>query len=214
LPARVSWNFQEPYPDFLADWGQRVEGSLEAMEVGLKVNRRPMADASEFAVGFEIVSEITGDFEITLDYRDFKSKTFAKDWRIPRIDISGKVYDPSDLQSPANIFGIAHRRETNDAMKAAATHGDRRQDGNQDWRYQEVRITRDSGQLRLVRQKTWLFYQTAPLETDDWTTISCRAVNPGPFKEVGLGLRAEDLEGSGEAVLLNLTIRAGGLKSK
>jgi len=215
LPVELSWNFLGAWPDFLIPWGSQDPDATKPVDDGLWVYRRPMAaDASEFAVGFEVLPNLVGDFEITLDYRDFKSKAVATDWKIPRIDFSGVVFAADDDFSPMHVLGIAHRRQVDDSLKATATQGKKGPDGNQRWAFKQVVVSRDSGRLRLVRQKTWMFYQTAPPASEDWITIGTWQIDPGVFRSVGFGLRSEDLQGNGEAVLMKLNIRANATKSR
>jgi serine/threonine protein kinase len=208
LPVEVSWDFQGESPNFLASWGTRRTGSIEPVAGGMKLSRRAMADESEFAVGFEISGDLANDFEITLDYRDFKSQAVSPDWRVPRIDISGQVFSVDDPAQPAHVLGIAHRRAIDSSRCVTSMQGDKGPAGTLVWRSTELPVTRDSGRLRLIRQGSSMFYQTAPLGTEKWTTTSCRPIEVGLFKLVVLGLRAEDLEGSGEVTLTKLTIRA------
>lgn len=208
LPVEVSWNFQGESPNFLASWGTRHAGSIEPVADGMKLSRRAMADESEFAVGFEVSGDLSNDFEITLDYRDFKSQAVTADWRVPRIDISGQIFSIDDPVRPVHVLGIAHRRAIDSSRCVTAMQGDKGPAGTLVWRASEFPVTRDSGRLRLIRQGSSMFYQTAPFRTEKWSTVSCRPIDKGLFRLVVLGLRAEDLEGSGEVTLTKLTIRA------
>lgn len=212
LPVTVSWNFQGDKPDFLIDWGTRSLGCIEPVADGMKLSRRADADESEFAVGFEVVGDLYQNFEITLDYRDFKSQAVCTDWRVPRIDISGQVFAPDDSVRPAHVLGIAHRRAVDSRQTVTGMQGDKGPDGSLIWRASEKQVARDGGRLRLIRQQNLMFYQAAPFGSEAWSTISCRRIDTGVFKLVVLGLRAEDLQGSGEVVLTNLTIRAAELQ--
>lgn len=208
LPVAVSWNFQGERPNFLMGWGTQRPGCIEPVADGLKLSRRADADESEFAVGFEVVGDLHQNFEITLDYRDFKSQAVCTDWRVPRIDISGQVFAQDDSVRPAHVLGIAHRRAVDSRQTVTGMQGDKGPDGTLVWRASEVPVARNSGRLRLTRQQNLMFYQAAPFGSEAWSTISCRRIDTGVFKLVVLGLRAEDLQGSGEVVLTNLTIRA------
>lgn len=208
LPVYASWNFQGDRPNFLIGWGTQKSGCIEPVADGVRLMRGAQADESEFAVGFEVVGDVQDDFEITLDYRDFQSHAVCTDWRVPRIDISGQIFAADDAVRPVHVLGIAHRRSADARQTVTAMQGDIGPDGNLVWRSSEQPVARDSGRLRLIRQRGQMFYQTAPLGSEAWATISCRRINSGVFKLVVLGLRAEDLQGSGEAVLTNLTVRA------
>lgn len=208
LPTAVSWNFQGPPPNFLIGWGTQRPECVEPVADGVKLTRGPNADESDFAVGFEVAGDLIRDFEITLDYRDFKSHAVGTDWRIPRVDISGQIFKADDFVRPVHILGIAHRRAADLKQTMTAMQGDKGPDETLIWRMSQLSATRDSGRLRLIRQKNLIYYQTAPFGSEAWSTISCRPCDAGIFKLIVFGLRAEDLLGSGEVVLTNLTIRA------
>lgn len=208
LAMQGEWNFQGSLPNFLFQWGSRSEGSELVVPDGLKLSRAPDATEADCAVGFEVAGDLSSDFEITLDYRNFKSVATSTDWRVPRVDISGQIFSDDDPVNPMHVLGVAHRRTVDGAMRLTATQGDKEADGTMSWRSSTQPIDRDSGRLRLSRQGNQILYQGAPLRSDDWVTINTRNVDPGVFKLIVIGLRAEDLQGSGEAVLSNLTIRA------
>ena len=155
-----------------------------------------------------LAGTVLGDFEITLDYRDFASIPMVTDWRAPRVDVSAAGHSITDPQQSLHGMGIAHRRNQNGDLKIIATQGDKGADGKVAYKTNERPTGRDSGRLRLVRQGSLMFYQTAPLGTDNWVTIKIQDIDPGPVKNASFGVRAEDLEGSGDAILTNVTIRA------
>jgi serine/threonine protein kinase len=210
LPFRRSWNFQGRSPNFLSDWGSREQDSVLQLERGLKVTRKHMADTSEIGVAFEMTADVSNDFEITLEFCDFKSTPVSNDWRVPRVDISGQIFSVNDPEKRVHVLGINHRRDVEGRMSVVAVQGDQQPSGSLEYRSASMSVKRDSGRLRLVRQGGDMFYQTSPLETEKWTTTSCFPVDRGPFKSIVVGLRTDDLEGSGEVTLTNVSIRAQG----
>jgi hypothetical protein len=214
LPFEFRWNFQEPQPDFILEWGSYGMENCKQVTDGLRVIRRPTSNEYEFAVSFELAAELLGDCELTLDFRDFKSTPTRVDWQVPRIEITGSIYSANDSKDPVHVMGIAHRRTMTGRQRATAMQGDRNVDGELVWKHEVLPANRDSGRLRLVRQNATMFYQTAPLGTEQWITIRSYSVDKGNFKQVVFGLRAEDLNGSGEAVLTNVIIRAHEMRPK
>jgi tetratricopeptide (TPR) repeat protein len=209
LPDRRTWNFQGARPDFLVEWGTKTAKTVIPVSRGLKVLRLPKPADGQVGNGYIINGSLTGDFEITLDYDDFQSQPVLADWQVPRIDISGKIADDVNPDQPFQVLGIAHRRLPKDELRIEATQGDRGPNKNiSNYRATNLPTDRVSGRLRLVRQGRTMFYQSAPPGTETWQTITRLTVDDSPFKDIILGLRAEDLEGSGEAVLTNLTVRA------
>ena len=59
-----------------------------------------------------------------------------------------------------------------------------------------------------------MFYQFALPGSDSFQTFALLPVETGPVRNVTMGLRAEDLEASGEAVLTKVIIRAKEIQSK
>ena len=211
LPAVVRWNFRGQCPSLLLEWGSRRQESVIPMDLGLKVVRGPMADASEFGIAFEVAADVFDDFEITLEFRDFKSIPTCADWRVPRVDISGQIFSATEPEKRIHVLGINHRRDIDGTLKVLAVQGDNAAASDLRYRSKTMPVERDSGRLRLVRQGGMMFYQASPLEAEHWSTIDCHPVDRGPFKSIVVGLRADDLDGSGEAILTGVAIRARGI---
>ncbi|MDB5389852.1 MAG: hypothetical protein JWM11_5498, partial [Planctomycetaceae bacterium] len=214
LPFVVNWNFQGPRPNFLSDWGPRRQDSVLQMDRGMKVTRKSIADESEIGVAFELAADLSHDFEITLEFCDFKSTPTCSDWRVPRVDISGQIFSLSEPDKRVHVLGINHRRDIEGHLKVVAVQGDQAATGGLEYRSAGIPVQRDSGRLRLIRQGGEIFYQTSPRETEQWTTIICNPVDQGSFKSIVVGLRADDLDGSGEAILTSVAIRAQGIHPK
>lgn len=205
LPATQIWDFQGTRPAQLHEWGSRKTNSQSAEPDGMKLTRAANVSDSEQGIGYAIPG-VSGDFEVTLDYRDFVSTPVLTDWRVPRVDISGTI-DSQD-KSLLHGMGLAHRRTVKGELKIVATQGDKGGDGKMSYKSAEAPTQRDDGRLRLVRQGTTMFYQTAPLNSENWRTLSRHPIDPGPVTWLTFGVRAEDLEGSVHAVFTKVTIRA------
>lgn len=211
LPAVIKWNFQGPRPRFFREWGSTTKNSLVASAEGIKVIRRADVEKSEEAAGFQFDGGLDGDFEITLEYRDFVSKSVLKDWQVPRVDMSLVVNSATDPAVTMNSIAVAHRRNYDGGLRLLAVQGNRDSGGKLVYKSTEAKADRASGRLRLVRQESVVFYQAAAPGSDEWLTISRGTIEPGPVKWLSIGLRAEDLQASGEVVLTNITIRANSL---
>ena len=214
LPDSLQWNFQGPQPDFLLAWGGHAEHSITQLDHGLKVRRPPTTNGQEIGVAFEVAAILSNDFEVTLDFQGFKSMTSATDWRVPRVDISGQVFSAEDSDHQVHMLGINLRRETNGLMRIAAIQGDKSAKGDFSYKTSSANVTRDSGRLRLVRQDETMFYQTAPPDMDSWKTIASFHVDRGIFNSIVVGLRADDLQGSGEVILTGLSIRGQSVRTR
>lgn len=213
LPDVIRWNFQGKRPDALNDWGTYTLNSVTPDRDGMKISRAARVTNSEQTVGYAL-SGLSGDFEVTLDYRDFKSTPVLTDWRVPRVDISASIHSAADPSMSIQSAGVAARRNHGGEMKLLATQGEKGADGKYSYKTAESPTERDGGRLRMVRQGSMMFYQAAATGSEKWETISSLPVDPGPITFLSLGLRAEDLEAGAEAVLTNVTIRAKHLDLK
>lgn len=208
LPARLSWNFQGPRPAFLRDWGSYKLNSVEQVPEGMKIIRQARVADSEQAVGYALNGGLAGDFEFTLDYRDFTSTRVLTDWRVLRMDVSASINSVENPQQSVESAAIAHRRNYSGDLKLLAVNAQKGSDGKMDYKTVESPTDQDGLRLRLVRQGTSMFYQAARNGTEAWTTIDRTPVGLGPVRYLSLGLRAEDLEATGAAILTKVTVRA------
>lgn len=208
LPVEWHWDFQGPRPSFLIDWSKRQLNELRERPEGREVVRAAGVDSAEAAVGFQLARGLTGDFEVTLDYRDFQSTRVLTDWRVPRVDMSANFVIDEKSSKTSHSAGVSHRRNHDGALKLLATQGERGSDDTMNYRTTEVSTTRDGGRLRLVRQGGWIYYQSAPPDSGEWTTLQRLPLVSGPLRHLSVGLRAEDLQASGQVVLTRLSVRA------
>ena len=208
LPVSLSWNFQGGRPEFLNDWSKLKKNTLSPIPEGMKLVRSANTDDSEQGVGYSLAGGLAGDFEVTLDYRDFTSVPVLTDWRVPRVDMSGWIFATDDSQKLLVALGICHRRDRDGSIRLLGTQGIRDAEGKYNYKTVDTSTERDGGRLRLVRQGSMMFYQSAPPASEDWLTICRMEAAPGPFKGLSLGIRAEDMEASGQAIFTNITIRA------
>jgi hypothetical protein len=214
LPAGISWNCQGPLPDVLQDWGGRKQNSVVSIKYGAKLIRSAKVTSEEQVVGYTVVGDLVGDFEVTLDFRDFASTPVLTDWRVPRVDISASIFPSANAQQSSHSAGLALRRNHNGDLKLLATQGEKGTDGKFSYKTTEAPVEVAAGRLRLVRQGSSMFYQFAPSGTESWQTIRMLPIDPGPVRTLSVGLRAEDLEASAETVLTHLTIRAQELRPR
>jgi hypothetical protein len=113
-----------------------------------------------------------------------------------------------------NIAAVAHHRNYDKTMRLLSIQGDKSADGKFAFKSIDSRTDRTGGRLRLVRQKTSIFYQMAAPDSEEWVTVQKGTVDAGPVKSLSVGLRAEDLDATGEVVLSNVTIRANAFVPK
>lgn len=214
LPAKITWNFQGPRPRAFGDWATKKKNQSATQPDGAKLIRAAKVDSAEHAVGYLLAGGLDGDFEITLDYRDFTSVPVLKDWQVPRVDISAVIHSEKKPTESINSAGLAHRRNHDGGQRLVVAHGEKGATDKFNYKSIESKIDRANGRLRLVRQGTSMFYQAAPAGSEEWQTINHATIDPGPVKSLSVGLRAEDLEASAEVVLTNITIRANAFLPK
>jgi hypothetical protein len=214
LPAKVEWNFRDAQPRSIANWGIRNLNSVTSLPDGMKIQRSNKINNTEMAVGYTLQGSLVGDFEITMDFRDFASTAVQTDWRVPRVDLSALIHTKATPEQPANSVGAALRRNQNGDLKLLASQGDTGADGKVNWKAAELATDLTGCRLRLVRQGVSLFYQFALPGSDSFQTFALLPVETGPVRNVTMGLRAEDLEASGEAVLTNILVRAKEIQQK
>jgi tetratricopeptide (TPR) repeat protein len=214
LPAKVEWNFQGAQPSSITNWGLRKQNSVASLPDGIKILRSNKIDNTEIAVGYALQGSLIGDFEITMDFRDFASTAVQTDWRVPRVDLSASIHANATPEKSANAIGASLRRNQNGDIKLLASQGDVGADGKINWKAAELATDLTGCRLRLVRQGVSMFYQFALPGSDSFQTFALLPVETGPVRHVTMGLRAEDLEASGEAVLTNVIIRAKEIQSK
>ena len=208
LPATLSWNFQGPAPAFLKNWSAVKQNQVAPVPEGIRLTRSAKVPQSESVVGYELTNTLQGDFEVTLEYRDFTSTPVLTDWRVPRVDVSASISSAASSGKTFQTAGIAHRRNQNGDLKLLATQGQRGTDDKFTYKTVEAPTDRQAGRLRIVRQGTSLYYQAAPSGSDQWQTINRLAIDPGPVRSLSIGLRAEDLDASADVILTELSIRA------
>lgn len=214
LPAKVEWNFQGAPPSSITNWGVRKQNSVASLPDGIKILRSNKIDNTEIAVGYALQGSLIGDFEITMDFRDFASTAVLTDWRVPRVDLSAAIHANANPEKSAHAIGASLRRSQNGDIKLLASQGDVGADGKINWKAAELATDLTGCRLRLVRQGVSMFYQFALPGSESFQTFALLPVETGPVRNVTMGLRAEDLEASGEAVLTNVIIRAKEIQSK
>lgn len=214
LPAKVTWNFQGTPPASFKNWGIRKQNSATSVPNGTKIVRSNKIDDSEQAVGYTFNGSLVGDFEITMDFRDFASTAVLTDWRVPRVDLSAAIHASAAPDKSANAIGVSLRRNQNGDIKLLASQGDVEAGGKINWKAAELATDLTGCRLRMVRQGVSMFYQFALPDSDTFQTFALLPVDTGPVRNITMGLRAEDLQASGEAVLTNVIIRAKEIQSK
>lgn len=214
LPAKITWNFQGTRPRFFSEWGTKKRNQFVPGAEGTKIIRAAKVDEADQAVGYLLAGGLDGDFEITLDYRDFASTTKRNDGQVPRVDISALVHSETKPNESLNVAAVSHRRDYGKTMYLSSIQGDKAADGKFIFKSNDLKTDRTGGRLRLVRQQTTVFYQVAAADSEEWVTISRGTIDAGPVKSLSIGLRAEDLEATADVLLTKITIRANAFVPK
>ncbi|HEY4260839.1 MAG TPA: DUF1583 domain-containing protein, partial [Schlesneria sp.] len=175
LPATFSWNFQGKQPAHLDLMGTVPTSKFSPVEGGLKIERGrgTVAAASSAGVQWNNVS-VGGDFEVTLDYRNFQSSTRDTTYKIPRIELLLGLGGRFGHESQA--LSAVHRRNAESKMELAAVQGVRKDPSNMEWSSKTNPITIDGGRLRISRRSGVAHFQHGAVGTDDWKLIDRRPI--------------------------------------
>jgi hypothetical protein len=215
LATVVNWNFQGARPASIREVGNAKSDKLKSVTGGTRVIHPANFDQGFESVGVRWNGELAGDFEITLNYRDFQSKPVLLDWRVPRVDVNFSILAETDLKTPANIPGLSYRHDVDGNFRFVGTVAVRQPDGTFTYPTYDAKVDQsDSGRLRILRQGNTLSFQAAAANSEDWKQIGRHLVDPGPVRTIAFGLRCEDQEASAEVVLTELTIRAKDVRKK
>lgn len=201
VPARWSWNFQ----------GERPQG-WKLVDAGNAADYRTTTNGTQVVIvpdskrtsttGYQWPKlTIAGDFEVTLDYKDFQSRTKTENWEVPRIEIKLVV-------GYTHIPAMTHRRRHDDSLELSTLLGLHSEPGNYMWHSTQHPVKNSSGRMRLVRKAGTAYYLYADHGSNDWTLLEQRPVATTDVKDLFLGLRAEKPEDHCSAVFTSIDIRA------
>ncbi len=207
LKTDFDWNFQGASPAMLKPWGMVKPNLMEPAEGGLKIVRGENATPEGIPCGYQWDSEIHGDFDVTLSYRDLQSKTEQPDWQIPRVEIH--LYIGGGLNDATNthFMHMGHRQRVNGTLNVYTGHGTRVSDKH-DMKYTDRETLEKSGRIRLVRKGNTAYYLYSKPETDEWILLNSGPVSAAPLTGGNLCLRAEMPTSSASVVFTGLTIRS------
>jgi hypothetical protein len=206
LASRFTWNFEGPRPAFLTTWGEAKPNRIEPVKEGLKIVRGENAEQNATHCGFEWLADVKGDFEVTVKYRDFKSKTEETDWQVPRIEMHvylGGTWGAPDNQ---NVLQGGHRRTHDNRFALFTGHGMKLPE-KYDWKYTGRETVESEGQLRFVRKGAMAYYLFAKPGSDDWLLLNSGPASDAPLKGGNFCLRAEKPSSSGEIVITEFTLK-------
>ncbi len=207
LPARLAWNFQGERPAFLKQNKIASPNLAEPTDKGLKLTRAANVVNGEDQLSIQWNGLIQGDFEITADYRDYKSKSSGTDWRVPRVELAASLYQPSDSRTYSHSAAVFHERKVN-SEGVIAQLGTRGANNQFTWTTDIHSEERSAGRLRLARKGSRVYYLTAPADSENWTLISFNDLGNEDLRQLLLSVRSSDLAADVTATLTNLTIRA------
>ena len=205
LKTDFDWNFQGANPALLKPWGVVKPNLMEPAEGGLKIVRGENAMPDAIPCGYTWNSDIQGDFDVTLSYRDLQSKTEQSDWQIPRVELH--LYIGGGWEDSINMLHMGQRQRINGSLTVYTGHGIRVSDKLES-KYSERETLEKSGKLRIVRKGGTAYYLYSKSEADEWILLNSGPVSAAPLKGGNFCLRAEMPTSSASVVFTGLTIRS------
>ncbi len=205
LKTDFDWNFQGANPAILKPWGVVKPNLMEPVEGGLKIVRGENATPEAIPCGYTWNSDIQGDFDVTLSYRDLQSKTEQPDWQIPRVELH--LYIGGGYENSTHLLHMGQRQRINGTSNVYTGHGIRVSDKLES-KYSERETPEKSGRIRIVRKGTTAYYLYSRSEADDWMLLNSGPVSAAPLKGGNFCLRAEMPTSSASVVFTGLTIRS------
>ena len=206
LTTRFTWDFKGPLPSFFKPWGESKPNRIEATNEGMKLVRGENAEPGADHIGYEWLADVQGDFEVTVKYRDFQSKTEETDWQVPRIEMH--VYLGAGWGAPdnQNVLQGGHRRTHDNRFVLFTGHGMKLPD-KYDWKYTGQSTMESEGQLRFLRKGNQAYYLFAKPGTDEWLLLNSGPASDAALKGGNVCLRAEKPSSSGEIVITEFTLK-------
>ena len=205
LKTDFHWNFQGANPALLKPWGVVKPNLMEPVEGGLKLVRGEKATPEAIPLGYTWNSDIQGDFDVTLSYRDLQSKTEQTDWQIPRVELH--LYIGGGWEDSINMLHMGHRQRVNGTSNVYTGHSVR-VSKQLESKYSEREAPEKSGKIRIVRKGDMAYYLYSKPESDDWILLNSGPVTAAPLKGGNFCLRAEMPTSSASVVFTGLTIRS------
>ena len=207
LKTLAEWDFRRAIPNFMKPIGTIKPNAMETVDDGMKMIRGENAAPDAIRCGFTWETICSGDFEMTLDYRGFESKTEQQDWQIPRIELFLDIGGPFNTPENTHQMMAGIRRRPDRVLVPYSGHGTHTLD-KYDWKYTTSEANAPSGRFRFVRKGDRAYYLFAKGDTDDWTLLNTGSISDGPLQGGDFSLRAEMPTSSGEAVFTRFTLKA------
>ncbi len=206
LKTLVDWDCSKPKPDSMKPIGATKLNKLEQTPEGMKLVRAANVEKPEEVVGYFWDDALAGDFEVTLSYRAFDSKTTVTDWQLPRLDLVAVIGGNYGTPTQMATISLNARRKHDGGLDFL--HGYNQRNGDKfDWSGSAVPTEQTGAKLRIVRKGSALYYLQASDGTDDWQLIQSRDIDKGYVHSVSCTLRTEDLPSSASCVLTGVSIR-------
>ena len=206
LATHFTWNFEGPLPKFLTPQGVDTPNRMEPSPGEARLIRGENAAADRTFCGFQWVADLKDDFEVTVKYRGFKSKTEETDWQAPRLEMQLTLGGAWGAPDNINIYQGGHRRSSDDRLHLFTGHGSRLPE-KYDWKYTGRNTLESEGRLRFVRKGKTAYYLFARPDSDEWQLLNSAPVSEAPLKGGNFGIRAEKPSSSGELLITEFTVK-------
>lgn len=207
LKTQLEWDFQSAKPSAFKPIGNTKPNAMETVEGGLKLTRGENAAQDALRFGFEWNVDVRGDFELTLDYRGFESKTEQQDWQIPRVEVVLELGGLFNTPENTHQMMAGIRRPPNGILVPYTGHGTHMTD-KYDWKYTTTETNAPTGRFRFVRKGDKAYYLFAKGDSEDWILSNTGTISQEPIKRGHFSLLAEMPTSSGEVVFTRFTLKA------
>ena len=206
LATRLEWDFQGPKPRFINPFGAAAPNRIEVIDGGLKLVRGAKAPENGTFCGFLWNTDVSGDFEATINFRDFESQTDTDDWQAPRIELQFDIGGGWSDSTNTHVIQTGLRRRAD--KKPGLFVGNRIRKGEDfDWKHSHRETQESAGSFRLVRKGEVAWCLHSKDGEGDWTIIYEGPIGNAPLKGGNFGLRTEIPKSSGEVIVTGFILK-------
>ncbi len=206
--SELNWKGDGPQPAWLQKWSGELPNKFEPVEGGVKITRPEDPKQKTSPVGFNWSGSLTGDFEATLSYRDFESKSDKSDYQSPRVEIHIPIGGANDSPQNTHTAASGHRRPADGKEIITGGVGELQPDGKKAWKTDQAATKRTAGRLRMIRNGSMIHHFAAEAGSDNFIITGSRPASDAEVKSMSFTLRSESQASSASVVFTEITIRA------
>ncbi len=208
----LHWKGDGPPPAWLQKWTGELPNKFEPVEGGVKITRPEDPRQKTSPVGFNWSGSLKGDFEATLSYRDFESKSDKSDWQAPRVELHIPIGGANDSPQNTHTAQVGHRRADDGKEIITGGVGELQPDGQKAWKTDQAPTKRTAGRLRMIRSGAMIHCLAAEAGSDNFIITGSRPASDAEVKSMSFTLRSESKASSASVVITEISIRADKLE--